>query len=102
MLHHKFKEPRYQRSRELDPIVGVSFTGFFDFCVHAFGTEWLQWWADGRPEGAKGRVFKKLEADYLSRWKRVVKETITEYCSRHNLKVPNRYTTVQPAEQSRC
>ena len=97
LLHHKFKEPRYQRSRELDPIVGVSFTGFFDFCVHAFGTEWLQWWADGRPEGAKGRVFKKLEADYLSRWKRVVAETITEYCTRHNLKVPNRYTTVQPA-----
>ena len=97
LLHHKFKEPRYQESRELDPIVGVSFTGFFDFCVHAFGTEWLQWFADGRPDGAKGRVFKKLEADYLNRWRIVVKATITEYCHRHGLRVPNRYTTVQPA-----
>ena len=97
LLHHKFKEPRYQESREIDPIVGVSFTGFFDFCVHAFGTDWLQWWADGRPEGAKGRVFKKLEADYLNRWRLIVRDTITEYCNRHGLRVPNRYTTVQPA-----
>ncbi len=97
LLHHKFKEERYQESRDIDPIVGVSFTGFFDFCVHAFGTDWLQWWADGRPEGAKGRVFKKLEADYLNRWRWIVKRTITEYCERHGLRVPNRYTTVQPA-----
>ncbi|MHC5595258.1 MAG: ribonucleoside-triphosphate reductase, adenosylcobalamin-dependent, partial [Nostoc sp.] len=27
LLNHKFLEPRYQYSRELDPIVGVSFTG---------------------------------------------------------------------------
>ncbi|MGD1909574.1 MAG: LAGLIDADG family homing endonuclease, partial [Rivularia sp. (in: cyanobacteria)] len=31
LLNHKFLEPRYQYSRELDPIVGVSFTGLFDF-----------------------------------------------------------------------
>ena len=97
LLHHKFQENRYQESRELDPIVGVSFTGFFDFCVHAFGTDWLQWWADGRPDGSKGRVFKKLEADFLSRWRLIVKNTITSYCNRHGLRVPNRYTTVQPA-----
>jgi ribonucleotide reductase class II len=97
LLHHQFKEPRYQESREMDPIVGVSFTGFFDFCVHAFGAEWLQWFADGRPDGSKGRVFKKLEADYLNRWRVVVARTITEYCNRHGLRIPNRYTTVQPA-----
>ena len=97
LLHHQFTEPRYQESREMDPIVGVSFTGFFDFCVHAFGAEWLQWFADGRPDGDKGRSFKKLEADYLSHWRVVVARTIDEYCTRHGLKIPNRYTTVQPA-----
>lgn len=97
LLHHEFQEPRYQQSREWDPIVGVSFTGFFDFCVHAFGVDWLQWWAEGRQNTDRGRQFKKLEADYLSRWKKVVQETITEYCQRQGLRVPNRYTTVQPA-----
>tara|TARA_B100001059_G_scaffold95952_1_gene95217 strand:- start:1831 stop:4173 length:2343 start_codon:yes stop_codon:yes gene_type:complete len=97
LLHHQFKEERYQKSRELDPIVGVSFTGLFDFFVHAFGTDWLQWWADGRPEGAQAKTFKKLEAEYLNRWKWIVKTTLTEYCNRHGLRVPNRYTTVQPA-----
>ena len=97
LLHHQFEEPRYQESREWDPIVGVSFTGFFDFCVHAFGSEWLKWWESGRGDTALGRQFRKLEADYLRRWKKVVKETITEYCQRHSIKAPNRYTTVQPA-----
>jgi len=27
LLNHKFIEERYQKSRQLDPIVGVSFTG---------------------------------------------------------------------------
>ena len=97
LLHQQFEEPRYQESREWDPIVGVSFTGFFDFCVHAFGSEWLKWWESGRGDTALGRQFRKLEADYLRRWKKVVKETITEYCQRHSIKAPNRYTTVQPA-----
>lgn len=97
LLHHQFKEERYQKSREMDPIVGVSFTGLFDFFVHAFGTDWLQWWADGRPADARSKTFKKLESEYLTRWKSVVKTTLTEYCERHGLRVPNRYTTVQPA-----
>jgi hypothetical protein len=50
LLHHKFQEPRYQYSRDLDPIVGVSFTGLFDFFVEAFGAPWLEWWAEGRPD----------------------------------------------------
>jgi len=36
LLNHKFGEERYQYSRELDPIVGVSFTGLFDFFCSCF------------------------------------------------------------------
>ncbi len=97
LLHHKFLEPRYQYSRELDPIVGVSFTGLFDFFVHALGVEWLQWWEQGRPKTAQGIAFKQKEQEYLSRWKEIVNRVVWEYCDRHNLKRPNRCTTVQPS-----
>jgi ribonucleotide reductase class II len=97
LLHHEFVEPRYQYSRELDPIVGVSFTGLFDFFVHAFGADWLKWWQEGRPETAQGLIFKKKEEEYLSFWKDVVHRVVWEYCDRHNLKRPNRCTTVQPS-----
>lgn len=64
LLHHEFNKTVYQTSRELDPIVGVSFTGLFDFFVTAFGAEWLRWWSEDRnPKftvSAEGRV--KLEA----------------------------------------
>jgi ribonucleotide reductase, class II len=97
LLNHQFTEPRYQFSRELDPIVGVSFTGLFDFFVHAFGVEWLQWWAAGRPDTMQGIEFKSQEQAYLQRWNQVVHETVWDYCDRHGLKRPNRCTTVQPA-----
>lgn len=97
LLNHRFAEPRYHASRMDDPIVGVSFTGLFDFFVNAFGTEWLRWWAEGRPDTMKGLEFKTKEQEYLSRWKAIVHETVWEYCDRHNLKRPNRCTTVQPA-----
>ncbi|MEM8614733.1 MAG: ribonucleoside-triphosphate reductase, adenosylcobalamin-dependent, partial [Cyanobacteria bacterium P01_H01_bin.105] len=48
LLNHQFIEPRYQQSRLEDPIVGVSFTGLFDFFVRAFGVDWLTWWEAGR------------------------------------------------------
>lgn len=48
LLHHEFNKTVYQTSRELDPIVGVSFTGLFDFFVNAFGSEWLRWWSEDR------------------------------------------------------
>ena len=41
LLNHRFEVERYRQSRAWDPIVGVSFTGLFDFFVHAFGTTWL-------------------------------------------------------------
>jgi ribonucleotide reductase, class II len=97
LLNHKFNEPRYQRSRELDPIVGVSFTGLFDFFVHAFGADWLNWWEQGRPDTVTGLQFKQQEQEYLSRWKAIVHRVVWDYCDRHHIKRPNRCTTVQPA-----
>ncbi len=97
LLNHKFVEPRYQYSRELDPIVGVSFTGLFDFFVRAFGVDWLRWWEQGRPETPEGLTFKHQEQAYLSRWKDIVHRVVWDYCDRHNIKRPNRCTTVQPS-----
>lgn len=129
LLHHKFDDPKYQRSRELDPRVQVSFTGLFDFFVTAFGVDWLKWWEAGRPdyyplpgfttsdhimfgqfdipieeyqivtgdEYNFGELYKELERCYLSLWKEQVNTTLTEYCEKHNLRKPNRYTGVQPA-----
>ena len=97
LLNHEFEVERYRKSREYDPIVGVSFTGLFDFCVHAFGTPWLKWWEAGRPDNKEGREFKKQEEKFLDSWRKTVKETVWEYCDKHNLRRPNRCTTVQPA-----
>lgn len=97
LLNHQFAEPRYRQSREFDPIVGVSFTGLFDFFVNAFGSEWLRWWEQGRPDTIVGLSFKQQEQKYLSHWKEVVHRVVWDYCDRHHLKRPNRCTTVQPA-----
>lgn len=97
LLNHSFEVERYRQSRAWDPIVGVSFTGLFDFFVHAFGTPWLQWWAEGRPATESGASFKRQEAEYLSRWKSIVNEAVWNYCDAHGLRRPNRCTTVQPA-----
>jgi ribonucleotide reductase class II len=45
----------------------------------------------------QGVEFKQKEAEYLSRWKQIVHDTVGEYCDRHGIKRPNRCTTVQPA-----
>ena len=97
LLHHQFKEERYHRSRELDPIVGVSFTGLYDFFAHAFGVEWLQWMQEGRPEGPLSEQWEESEKGYLSIWRNTVREEVVRYCTEHGLRVPNRATTVQPA-----
>jgi ribonucleotide reductase class II len=97
LLNHRFEVERYRVSRELDPIVGVSFTGLFDFFVKAFGVEWLEWFVAGRPDTDEGKAYKAAEASYLMRWRNVVEGTVWEYCDRHGLKRPNRCTTVQPA-----
>ncbi|TVQ20007.1 MAG: ribonucleoside-triphosphate reductase, adenosylcobalamin-dependent [Leptolyngbya sp. DLM2.Bin15] len=97
LLNHQFVEPRYRQSRLEDPIVGVSFTGLFDFFVNAFGVEWLHWWTEGRPDTVRGLEFKAQEQTYLSRWKEIVHQVVWDYCDRHGIKRPNRCTTVQPA-----
>jgi len=97
LLNHQFVVPRYRYSREQDPIVGVSFTGLFDFFVKAFGVEWLRWLAEGRPHTAKGLDFLEREAGYLSRWRDIVHRAVWDYCDRHGMKRPNRCTTVQPS-----
>ena len=97
LLNHHFGEQRYQSSRKEDPIVGVSFTGLFDFFVNAFGVEWLRWWEAGRPNTGQGVEFKAREREYLGRWKDIVHRVVWNYCDRHGLKRPNRCTTVQPA-----
>lgn len=116
LLNHKFADPLLQQSREFDPIVGVSFTGLFDFFVKAFGVDWLRWWQAGRPEEwkavdnlqlwaatncfpeePKGNIYKRVEAFYLWFWRSVVHDSVWDYCDRHSLKRPNRCTTVQPA-----
>ena len=97
LLNHRFQEPRYRYSRQLDPIVGVSFTGLFDFFVQAFGSDWLRWWEQGRPDTVPGLQFRQREQEYLNRWKETVHRVVWDYCDRHGLKRPNRCTTVQPA-----
>ena len=97
LLNHQFIEKRYQFSRDVDPIVGVSFTGLFDFFVHAFGVEWLRWFEAGRPDTVQGLDFKEKEAKYLNRWREIVHQTVWEYCDAHGLRRPNRCTTTQPA-----
>jgi ribonucleotide reductase class II len=97
LLNHNFEVDRYRQSRAWDPIVGVSFTGLFDFFVHAFGTPWLQWWEASRPNTPEGLAYRAQEASYLSRWKEIVNQAVWDYCDRHGLRRPNRCTTVQPA-----
>ena len=96
LLNRKFSHPRYQYSRDLDPIVLVSFTGCFDFFVNAFGVDWLKWWEAGRPENSKGKAFKRSERKFFKLWRKVVEQTIEQYCKDHDLKQPNRCTGLKP------
>lgn len=124
-LNRGFTNPRYQHSRKLDPIVGVSFTGLFTFFVRAFGVDWLKWWQAGRPDNwlcfpNQSRIMRKFpvewcatydvmvdgyvapqfykyaERRYFELWRDIAHNTVWEYCDRHNLKRPNRCTTVKP------
>lgn len=102
LLHHKFEDEIYAYSRQVDPIVGVSFTGLFDFFVNLFGVDWLEWWQAGRPlvwggVFGGGTYYRETEEWYLSQWRDVVARTVQKYCEQHKLPIPNRCTTVQPA-----
>ena len=97
LLQHEFTIERIQYSREVDPIVGVSFTGLFDFFVHAFGAPWLKWMMAGCPAGPEAREFIAKEVSFLKRWKRSAMQGVIDYCEAHGIRIPNRFTTVQPA-----
>jgi ribonucleotide reductase class II len=98
LLQHKFVHERYQYSREIDPIVGVSFTGLFDFYMHAFGYGWLEWMMAGRPAGGRAdKMYNAAEQDYLRRFREAAHRGVKDYCSKHGIRTPNRITTVQPA-----
>ena len=97
LLQHEFVHERYQYSREIDPIVGVSFTGFFDFMVHAGGYGWLKWMMDGRNGRRAADMYTKLEEHYLRRWRTSAHEGVRDYCEKNGIRMPNRITTVQPA-----
>ena len=57
----------------------------------------MRWWEQGRPETPEGLSFKHKEQEYLSRWKDIVHRVVWNYCDSHNIKRPNRCTTVQPS-----
>ena len=97
LLQHEFVHERYQYSRQIDPIVGVSFTGLFDFLVHAGGHGWLKWMMDGRPTGIGEDMYAAMEQFYLKRWRKAARKGVEAYCEKHGILTPNRITTVQPA-----
>lgn len=97
LLQHEFIHERYRYSRSIDPIVGVSFTGLFDFLVHAGGYDWLKWMMDGRKGRRAYDMYDSMEKHYLRRWRDAAHRGVKAYCEKHGLRVPNRITTVQPA-----
>jgi hypothetical protein len=126
LLKHVFQDERQRYSRTIDPIVGVSFTGLFDFFAKGFGLSWLEWWQAGRPNRfnryAEGIdilkampedwlmrwdkdhdecdiaiVFRFVEKQYLEMWRIAAESQVAEYCNEQGLRRPNRCTTVQPA-----
>lgn len=97
LLQHEFVHERYQYSREIDPIVGVSFTGLFDFLVHAGGYDWLKWMMEGRNGRRAKDMYEAMEQDFLRRWRAAAHRGVQDYCEKHGIRLPNRITTVQPA-----
>lgn len=98
LLSHEFDIEEFKYSREIDPIIGISFTGLFDFFVNRFGVDWLKWWKTGRDKNyINADFYLSTERICLERWKNAVKETVEEYCKKHKIKQPSRYTTCQPA-----
>jgi len=121
LLQRDFAHPRINYARTIDPIVGVSATGFFTFFTKLFGVDYVRWWEAGRNPNwddlsldgdsllvraskligfdydCAGKLYKRIEAEYCKRWRDVVERTVYEYCDRHGLRRPNRCTTVKPS-----
>jgi len=97
LLQHKFPDEELQYSREVDPIVAVCLSGLFDFFVQAFGVEWLDWMVKGRKTGRKFKKFVEAERRYLESWRESARQGVADYCKQAGIKMPNRYTAVQPS-----
>ena len=97
LLKHEFVPERLKYSRINDPIVGVSFTGLFDFFVHAFGAPWLKWMMKGRPTGYTYAFYTTKEEEFLKNWRHWAEQGVRDYCRQAGIRIPNRFTTVQPA-----
>lgn len=104
LLGLKFPDQKFQLSREIDPIVGVCFTGVFDYFSKKHGDKWIEWWMDDRVLPEKGTSnygeyhdLYKAEADDLSFWREIVHDVGHNYCCRTGFKMPNRWTSLQPA-----
>jgi ribonucleotide reductase class II len=97
LLQHRFPDEELQYSREVDPIVAVCLSGLFDFFVSALGVEWLDWMTNGRKDGPQSRRFVDLEQRYLKSWRESARQGVADYCAQAGLKMPNRYTAVQPS-----
>ena len=87
---------RFRFSHSIDPIVLVSATQVNEWFINYFGAEWVYWWLEGRPDSEQGVKFKQEEANILNFWRKTIQEAIQEYCVRHELKIPNRYSGFKP------
>jgi ribonucleotide reductase class II len=96
-LHFTFPYQKLEDSRQVDPIIGVGFTGLFDFFVRMLGDEWLQWCLEGRPHNGIGSEFRRIEEGHLATWRKEVNQIVDDYCKAHDLMRPNRVTTVKPS-----
>lgn len=88
--------PRFQFSHSVDPIVLVSATQVNQWFINYFGSDWVHWWLEGRPDSVQGCKYKKEEASILNTWRKAIQETIQNYCIEHGLRIPNRYSGFKP------
>jgi ribonucleotide reductase class II len=51
----------------------------------------------GRPTGKLYKDFTYKERFYLEAWRDAAKQAVIDYCSTNGIRIPNRYTAVQPA-----
>lgn len=87
---------RFRYSHSVDPIVLVSATQVNEWFINYFGTGWVNWWLEGRPNSEKGLQYRQEEASILSFWRKTIQKTVQDYCVKHDLKVPNRYSGFKP------
>ena len=119
LLKRGFDIPELQESREVDPIVAVTLNGVFDFLVQLWGEPWLRWWMAGSPEywhdpveedayintsygGWQSQMYIENTEYMFREFRDRVRDTVTAYCTEHGLRIPNRYTAIQPSGSKSC